>query len=244
MKSRETKVEGRGRKSYPPVTDFERATSYCPRKAAPRGGPLYLAWRILDEARDYFRTSWVPSRKKHLIRPADTFSPSDAEKGCLMSEELADKLAHRAEAVFAHHPFMQRQFKSASGRAAILMFMRHWLAGVLAKERPALFRDLPESFKVGHPLPQSSGDASSPQCGGDAPVAFFQTPGKTTRQPATMASPAHFCDGASQPHPQPYAGQLWSSGLKARRSQSAATTDLRRSRPANRFVHGCELLPA
>jgi hypothetical protein len=31
--------------------------------------------------------------------------------------------------------------------------MRHWLASVLARERPALFRDLPESFKVGHPLP-------------------------------------------------------------------------------------------
>jgi hypothetical protein len=59
------------RKIYAPVTDFERATSYCPRKASnfaeasmdrsPRCRPLYLAWRILDEARDYFRTSWVPS---------------------------------------------------------------------------------------------------------------------------------------------------------------------------------------
>jgi hypothetical protein len=44
------------RKIYAPVAEFERQTSYCPRKAAPRGGPLYLAWRILDEARDYFRT--------------------------------------------------------------------------------------------------------------------------------------------------------------------------------------------
>ena len=43
MKSRETKVEGRGRKIYLPVTDFERATSYC---------PLYLAWRILDRQID------------------------------------------------------------------------------------------------------------------------------------------------------------------------------------------------
>jgi hypothetical protein len=49
-----------------------------------------------------------------------------------------------------------------------------------------------------------SGDASSPPCGGDAPVAFFQTPEKTPRQPATRASPAPFCDGASQPP----AGQL------------------------------------
>jgi hypothetical protein len=105
-------------KIYEPVREFERQTSYC---------PLYLAWRILDEARDYFRTP-IP-------------------------EAFADKLARRAEAVFVRHPFMQRRFKSASGRAAILMFMRHWLAGVLARERPALFRQLPESFKVGHPLP-------------------------------------------------------------------------------------------
>jgi hypothetical protein len=34
--------------------------------------------------------------------------------------------------------------------------MRHWLAGVLAQERPALFRDLPENFKVGHPLPEKA----------------------------------------------------------------------------------------
>jgi hypothetical protein len=46
---------------YAPVTDFERAASYC---------PLYLAWRILDEARDYFRTP-IP-------------------------KAFADKLAHRA----------------------------------------------------------------------------------------------------------------------------------------------------
>jgi hypothetical protein len=36
------------RKIYAPVTDFERATSYCPRKAAPRSTPLYLAWRNLE----------------------------------------------------------------------------------------------------------------------------------------------------------------------------------------------------
>ena len=116
------------RKIYEPVTEFERATSYC---------PLYLAWRILDEARNYFQTP-IP-------------------------EAFADKIAHRAEAVFARHPFWsrkaaprdrQRQFQSQRQREFILTSMRHWLAGVLAKERLVLFRDLPESFKVGHPLPQ------------------------------------------------------------------------------------------
>ena len=50
--------------------------------------------------------------------------------------------------------------------------MRHWLAGslssvaahsegrMLAKELPALFRDLPESFKVGHPLPHKTESSS------------------------------------------------------------------------------------
>src|SRR5450759_2347474 len=119
--------------NYAPVTPFERQTSHC---------PLYVAWVVLDEARDYFRTP-IP-------------------------EAFADQLAHRAEAVFARHPFWSRkaaprggrrrtlqaaQFQSQHERDAILTSMRHWLAGVLAKEKPALFRDLPESFKVGQPLP-------------------------------------------------------------------------------------------
>ncbi len=51
-------------------------------------------------------------------------------------------------------PLNFRKFQSQRGRDAILMSMRHWLAGVLAKEQAALFRDLPESFKVGQSLPQ------------------------------------------------------------------------------------------
>jgi hypothetical protein len=197
------------RKIYEPVREFERATSYC---------PLYLAWRILDEARDYFRTSWVPSpgsatltRSRPLTRPSRAFAsqiPFTASQAAqvshLMGEGLADKLAHRAEAVFARHPFWarkatpragSRQFQSQRQREFILKFMRHWLAGVLAKENPALFRQLPESFKVGHPLPQE-------QTGGAAAPPHFETVGLT-------------CRSASK------------SGL---------------SQPTNRFVHGCELL--
>ena len=105
-------------KNYAPVTPFERQTSHC---------PLYVAWLVLDEARDYFRTE-IP-------------------------ETCAAELAQRAEMVFANHPFWQRKFQSAAGREHLLSGMRHWLAGVLAKEQPALFRDLPDSYKVGAPLP-------------------------------------------------------------------------------------------
>jgi hypothetical protein len=105
-------------KKHVPIGHFERQTSHC---------PLYVAWVVLDEARDYFRTE-IP-------------------------ETYAAALAQRAEGVFANHPFWQRRFQSAAGREYLLSVMRHWLAGVLAKEQPALFRDLPDSYKVGHPLP-------------------------------------------------------------------------------------------
>jgi hypothetical protein len=121
-----SKAEGQRLKAE--VSQFENDTSYC---------PLYLAWRVVDEARDYFRTP-IP-------------------------EAFADKLARRAQAVFAHQPFWRRKLcfrrsqtaaTSAAKREFILKFMRHWLAGILARERPALFRALPESFKVGLELPE------------------------------------------------------------------------------------------
>ena len=130
------------RKIYEPVREFERATSYC---------PLYLAWRIVDEARDYFRTE-IP-------------------------ESYARKLARRAEAVFAHHPSWAReatprgpagarqQFQCQRQREFILKFMRHWLAGVLARENPVLHRQLPESFKIGLELPPGAHGVARPTIG-------------------------------------------------------------------------------
>jgi hypothetical protein len=89
----------------------------------------------------------------------------------------------------------------ASVGQGILSSMRHWLAGVLAKENPVLFRALPESFKVGHPLPQK-------QTGG----------------------------AATPPYHKPKM-----VGLTCR-SASISGTRNKASRPASRFVHGCELL--
>lgn len=93
--------------------------------------PLYLARHVIDEARDYFRQP-IP-------------------------EAFTHKLARRAEVVFAAQPYWQRQFKSVRGRAAILTAMRHWLAGILARENPVLFRQLPETFKIGQSLPPFPG---------------------------------------------------------------------------------------
>jgi hypothetical protein len=157
-------------KSYEPVREFERQTSYC---------PLYLAWRIVDEARDYFRTE-IP-------------------------ENYARKLARRAEAVFAHHPSWAReatprgpagarqQFQCERQREFILKFMRHWLAGVLARENPVLYRQLPESFKIGLELPEKRpGGAAAP------PYQKLKTVGLTCRSASKLE--AHGSRGRSPHH--------------------------------------------
>ena len=57
------------------------------------------------------------------------------------------------------------RYQSARGRGYIQMSMRHWLAWVLARERSALFRALPESFKVGLELPTGAHGVSRPTFG-------------------------------------------------------------------------------
>ena len=89
--------------------------------------PTYLAWYVLDEVRDYLRVE--------------------------LPENYATDLAQRAERVFVANPLWQRKLKRSNGREHLLASRRHWLAGILAREKPALFRKLPESFQVGRPLP-------------------------------------------------------------------------------------------
>jgi hypothetical protein len=130
-------IEEKGRmkrKIYTPVTDFERATSYC---------PLYLAWRILPSSPRLRR-----GRRLYRERPCLPGIPSGHVK-------LRHVPGHARKALGR----FRRSQTAATGRDAILTSMRQWLAGVLAQERPALFRDLPESFKIGHPLPQKQGGA-------------------------------------------------------------------------------------
>jgi hypothetical protein len=86
---------------------------------------------------------------------------------------------------------------------------------MLARERPALFRELPESFKVGQPLPQK-------QTGSAAALPYHKpkTVGLTCRSAQILGTRSN----ASLP--------------KTNRRTSNV------SRPVSHFVHGCELLAA
>ncbi|HMJ89747.1 MAG TPA: hypothetical protein VK530_08015, partial [Candidatus Acidoferrum sp.] len=90
--------------------------------------PAYLAHQVLDEARDFLRAP-IPER-------------------------YSSRLARRAEAVFKKHAFWQRKYQGGQGREWLLASMRHWLAAALAKENAVQFHALPDSYKVGRPLPR------------------------------------------------------------------------------------------
>jgi hypothetical protein len=88
---------------------------------------LYIAILVTDEVQHHFRVS--------------------------LPDSFSDQLAERAERVFAHNPLWRRRIKRKHGLDWLQAFMRHWLASMLLKRRRDLFDQLPNSFKVGHPLP-------------------------------------------------------------------------------------------
>ena len=72
--------------------------------------------------------------------------------------EWADWLDARAERCFARHGQFHRLISARgahgnAGRENLYKFMRHWLAGRLARERPALYRRLPWAYALGRALP-------------------------------------------------------------------------------------------
>lgn len=89
--------------------------------------PVFVALLILDEVRNYFWTD--------------------------LPENLADELAARAEVVFARNARWRKKFQGRHGREYLDMFMRHWLSSALFKRKSPLYRQLPESFKMGQQLP-------------------------------------------------------------------------------------------
>ena len=107
---------------FDPASAVERATDLV---------PLWVAESVVNEA-----AAWL-----------------DAE----LPGEWPAALAAKAERCFAAHRQFRRlvSAEGADGNAGhenLRKFMRHWLAGRLARERLALYRRLPPSYALGRPL--------------------------------------------------------------------------------------------
>lgn len=71
-----------------------------------------------------------------------------------LPESYRQQLYDKAEAVYACHKTKRfgRQMRGNNAPAQLRVFMRHWLAGILHRERPALHRSLPRGFGNGQAI--------------------------------------------------------------------------------------------
>jgi len=88
---------------------------------------------------------WVA---ESVVQEAERFLKAD------LPADFVDRLAAKAYRLYPRH----RQFKQMlnrpgnAGRNNLYMYMRHWTAAWLKRERYALYQKLPWSFALGQPL--------------------------------------------------------------------------------------------
>jgi hypothetical protein len=68
---------------------------------------------------------------------------------------FAERLAAKAHHLYPRHKHFHKGMNRPGnrGRENLYMFMRHWTAGWLKRERYALYKKLPWSFGMGQRLP-------------------------------------------------------------------------------------------
>lgn len=84
--------------------------------------------------------------------------------GVTLHRRYAAGLAFRAHRCYAHSPSFREKVRRPGdrGRDTLYIFMRHWLAARLDKERPDLLARLPRSYATGEPLPARPTVARAP----------------------------------------------------------------------------------
>lgn len=74
-----------------------------------------------------------------------SFTPKDRDT-------WESELVTRAHTVYTANKTWARKLRGRNGREVLYSFMRHWLAAILHKHTPGIYRVLPKSFANGQPL--------------------------------------------------------------------------------------------
>lgn len=75
-----------------------------------------------------------------------------------LPEDLAERLAAKAHYLYPRHRHFHKMLNCAGnrGRDSLYMYMRHWTASWLKRERYALFKRLPWDYALGRKLPSGN----------------------------------------------------------------------------------------
>jgi hypothetical protein len=110
----------------------------------------FRAWRASLPAALERKTMLVPQWiAESVVQEAERFLKAD------LPENFAERLAARAHHLYPRHKHFHQCLNRPGncGRENLRMFMRHWTAGWLKRERNPLHKQLPHSFGLGRRLP-------------------------------------------------------------------------------------------
>jgi hypothetical protein len=144
-----TTRDTRATTSIPPAKSG-KARAGTSQRDVPTNRQQFRAWRAsLPTAfeRDTLLTpEWVA---ENVVQEVERFLKAD------LPDNFAERLAAKAHYLYPRHKHFNKGMNRPGnrGRENLLMFMRHWTAGWLRRERYALFKKLPWSFGNGKRLP-------------------------------------------------------------------------------------------
>ncbi len=119
-----------------------------PTPAVRRSRPAHR--RIARTPQIIERTQLVP-----IAAAREVLDEASRWLGVLLPARYAAGIAFRAHITYAHSPSFRRALhRPGNGsRDHLYVFLRHWLADRLYRERPALYARLPARYAAGEPPP-------------------------------------------------------------------------------------------
>jgi hypothetical protein len=96
---------------------------------------------------------WPEALAADVVADSVVWEVSQFLRVKLPRERYVSWLTIRAVRCFQHDPAFRRKIRGAVCREWLYAFCRHWLSGLLRRERPDLWHCLPAGFSVGYPLP-------------------------------------------------------------------------------------------
>jgi hypothetical protein len=142
-----------GGASVPASLSLRSATIPKPARQEPRPTSLrqeFRAWRAsLPTALERDTLLMPDVIAESVVQEVERFLKSD------LPDNFAKRLAAKAHYLYPRHKYFHKGMNRPGnrGRENLLMFMRHWTAGWLKRERYALYKKLPWSFSMGRRLP-------------------------------------------------------------------------------------------
>ncbi len=141
------------RKPERPVTALCQRRPRRPRTAEANERATYRrefrAWRkSLPTQLERDTLLWPEVIAETVVREAERFLNADLPAG------FAERLADRAYYLYPRNRHFHKALNRPgnSGRDILYVFMRHWTAGWLRRERHPLRKKLPDSYAMGWPL--------------------------------------------------------------------------------------------